>query len=65
MCEWLVKEGLTSKNLRLGRNYVVDSSQNVLKAEGIQCFDENGMTEHRLIVVESKAKVNDEVSQDL
>lgn len=57
-CEWLVNEGLASKNVRLGRNYVVDSRLNVIKAEGIQCFEESGLKEHRLIVVESKLKWN-------
>jgi hypothetical protein len=55
-----VKDGLTSKNVRLGKNYVVDSSQSILKAEGIQCFDEDGMEERRLIVVESKVEPKEE-----
>lgn len=62
ICEWLVNEGLASKNVRLGKNYVVDSKLNVLKAEGIQCFERSGMNEQKLIVVESKLKQNNEVS---
>lgn len=62
ICEWLVREGLAAKNLRLGVNYVVNSTLNVLKAEGILCFDEDGMEERRLIVVESKETFKDEVS---
>lgn len=62
-CEWLVKEVLESRNVRIGRNYVVASRQNVLGAEGIQCFDADGITERRLIVVESKITDDVEVSQ--
>lgn len=61
-CEWLVKEVLESKNVHLGRNYVVATRQNVLEAEGIQCFDTDGITERRLIVVESKLAPDVEVS---
>jgi Leucine-rich repeat (LRR) protein len=64
ICEWLVTEGLAAKRLRLGVNYIVNSTRNVLKAEGILCFDEEGMEERRLIVVESKEeKLKDEVSK--
>lgn len=53
-CEWLVREVLASKNIRLGRNYSVDSAQRVLKVEGIQCFDDNKTIERRLVVIETK-----------
>lgn len=61
-CEWLFREGLFLKNVRLGENYVVDSKRNTFKAEGIQCFDENGTTERRLIIVEPMIEQNNEVS---
>lgn len=64
-CEWLVKEVVASKNIRLGRNYVLDAKQSVLKVAGIQCFDDNGTSEHKLIVVESKAEMNDEVGGEI
>lgn len=60
-CEWLVREVLASKNIRLGRNYSVDSAQRVLKVEGIQCFDDDRTVERRLIVIETKLE-QDEVS---
>lgn len=57
-----MNEGLASKNVQLGKNYVVNSKLNVLKAEGIQCFEGSGMNEHKLIVVESKLKHSNEAS---
>lgn len=59
-CEWLVKDALTSKNIRVGEDYVVDSKHNVLRVAGIQCFEEDG-SERKLIVVESKLEISDEV----
>jgi hypothetical protein len=56
-----VKEVVASKNIRLGRNYVLDGKRNVLRVAGIQCFEENGTSEHNLIVVETKPEMNDEV----
>lgn len=63
-CEWLMREVIELKNVKLGRNYVAESRQNILKVEGIQCFEDDEANERRLIVVESKAKVEveDEVS---
>lgn len=59
-CEFLAREVLTSKNVRLGRNYIiVESNQDVSKIEGIQCFDKNGTEPHKLlVVVEFKEKEN-------
>lgn len=61
-CAWLVNEGLESKNVRLGKNYIVSSKRDILKAEGIKCF-EDGVNEQKLIVVESKMEQNGEVSE--
>ena len=62
-CEWLVKEALTSKNLRLCKDsYVVNSKQNVQKVAGILCFHEDGENVQRLIVVERR---NDEMSTEV
>lgn len=59
-----MREVIELKNVKLGRNYVAESRQNILKVEGIQCFEDDEANERRLIVVESKAKVEveDEVS---
>lgn len=57
-----MKEVIESKNVILGRNYVVASRQNILRADGIQCFEKDETNERRLIVVESKS-TEDEVSQ--
>lgn len=61
-CAWLVTDGLASKNVRLGKNYVVSSKLDILKAEGIKCF-EDGVNEQKLIVVETKLERNNEVSE--
>lgn len=60
-CEWLVKEVLASKNIRLGRDYILDSQHNVLKVAGIRCFDESGANEQKLIVLEADPQMNDDV----
>lgn len=60
-CEWLVKEVLASKNIRLGRDYILDSQHNVLKVAGIRCFDESGANEQKLIVLEADPPMNDDV----
>lgn len=63
-CEWLMKEILASKNIRLGENYVLASKQNVLQVGGIKCFEGNE-TEHKLIVIESKVDLSEEVMMRL
>lgn len=60
-CEWLVKEVLASKNIRLGRDYILDSQHNVMKVAGIRCFDESGANEQKLIVLEADPQMNDDV----
>jgi hypothetical protein len=61
-CEWLVKDALTSKNIRLGRkNYVVSSKHDVLKVAGIECFEDNRANVQRLIVVEATHEADSEV----
>lgn len=57
-----MKEVLGSKHIRLGRNYVVDSTQNIFRAEGIQCYEDGRTNAQRLIVVLPKNEENGEVS---
>lgn len=59
-----MKEVLASKSIRLGRDYVLDSQHNVVGVAGIHCFDEAGMNEQRLIVLEANKQPNDDVGCD-
>lgn len=55
-----MKEVLTSKNVRLGRNYFIDdSNQDISKIEGIECFYKNGSQPHKLLVVVQPKVVNE------
>lgn len=59
-----MKEVLATKSIRLGRDYVLDSQHNVVGVAGIHCFDEAGMNEQRLIVLEANKQPNDDVGCD-
>lgn len=62
ICEWLVREALTSKNVHLGRkSYIVSSKHDILKVAGIQCFEDNEANVQRLIVVETNHDENENV----
>lgn len=57
-----MREVLTSKNVRLGRNYYIDdSNQDILKIEGIECFFKNEIEPHKLLVVVQPRDPKEEV----